>query len=170
MSLSRRRLLAGMAAGLLMPKAFFVQSAFAEAAERDGLSFEHGVVVIHGRHGLHELDVELAETFVQRARGLMDRDTLAADAGMLFLYDESQPAASGFWMYRTRIPLDIAFIDTDSRIAAIHTMQPCTSPSPAGCPAYVAGVVYHAALEVNAGYFAEHGIAVGDRVSLPDLP
>lgn len=115
----------------------------------------------------HWLEVELARTSAERQKGLMDRDHLAPDAGMLFLYDEAQPPEGGFWMYRTRIPLDIAFLDAEGRIAAKATMQPCPSPTPRDCPTTLAGVTYHAALEVNAGYFEAHGIEVGACVSWP---
>lgn len=116
----------------------------------------------------HLLQVELAQTAAERRKGLMDRDSLDPDAGMLFVYQSPQPPQSGFWMYRTRIPLDIAFIDEQGRIAALYTMQPCTSPNPADCPATVAGVEYRAALEVNAGYFEAHGIGKGDCVKWLD--
>lgn len=115
----------------------------------------------------HSLQVELAQTAAERRKGLMDRDSLDPDAGMLFVYQTLQPPQSGFWMYRTRIPLDIAFIDDQGRIAALYTMQPCTSSNPADCPATVAGVEYRAALEVNAGYFEAHGIGEGDCVKWP---
>ncbi|WP_104202323.1 DUF192 domain-containing protein [Billgrantia saliphila] len=124
-------------------------------------------MVIEADGERHRLEVELARTSAERQRGLMERDRLAPDAGMLFLYDEVQPAEGGFWMYRTRIPLDIAFLDADGRIAALNTMQPCSSRSPYGCPVTTAGVAYHAALEVNAGYFAERDIEVGACVSWP---
>lgn len=113
------------------------------------------------------LQVELARTAAERRKGLMERDSLDPDAGMLFVYQTLQSSQSGFWMYRTRIPLDIAFIDGQGRIAALHTMQPCTSPSPADCPATLAGVEYRAALEVNAGYFEAHGIGAGACVKWP---
>ncbi|NLC21771.1 MAG: DUF192 domain-containing protein, partial [Halomonadaceae bacterium] len=74
----------------------------------------------------HSLQVELAQTAAERRKGLMERDSLDPDAGMLFVYQTLQPPQSGFWMYRTRIPLDIAFIDDQGRIAALYTMQPCT--------------------------------------------
>lgn len=115
----------------------------------------------------YRLEVELARTAAERQQGLMERDTLAADAGMLFLYDQPQSPRGGFWMYRTWIPLDIAFLDQEGRIAALYTMQPCSSRNPYDCPATVAGVTYAAALEVNAGYFAAHGIEVGACVSWP---
>lgn len=113
----------------------------------------------------HALQVELARTAAERRQGLMDRDSLAPDAGMLFVYQYPQSPQSGFWMYRTRIPLDIAFIDDQGRIAALYTMQPCASRNPSDCPATMAGVTYHTVLEVNAGYFEEYGIAEGACVS-----
>lgn len=113
------------------------------------------------------LRVELAETPDQRAMGLMERASLPPDAGMLFTYGEDQPADAGFWMYRTRVPLDIAFLDAGGRIVAVRAMEPCTSPDPRWCPTYEPGVPYRAALEVNRGWLERHGVGVGDRVRLP---
>lgn len=114
------------------------------------------------------LRVELATTYEQRSLGLMDRTQLPANAGMLFLYAESQSPTSGFWMFRTRIPLDIAFLGGRGKILAVKSMTPCASFNPLQCPGYVAGVPYQAALEVNQGFFARHGISPGDRVLLPE--
>ncbi|MBA2778278.1 DUF192 domain-containing protein [Billgrantia kenyensis] len=122
---------------------------------------------IHADGESHRLEVEVARTSAERMRGLMERDYLADDAGMLFLYQTPQPPDGGFWMYRTLIPLDIAFLDADGRIAAIYTMLPCPSRDPQECPVTLAGVTYIAALEVNAGYFAERGIEKGACVSWP---
>lgn len=122
---------------------------------------------IHVGDERHRLEVELARTAAERRRGLMDRDHLAEDGGMLFLYDGPQSAQAGFWMYRTRIPLDIAFLDAEGIVVALHTMQPCASSNPYDCPVTVAGADYHAALEVNAGYFKAHGIEEGACVSWP---
>lgn len=121
------------------------------------------VVTLHASPGPRRLDAELATSAAQRRRGLMERDSLARDAGMLFVYP--QLADSSFWMYRTRIALDIAFIDARGRITEIRTMQPCISDSPQECPHTQPASAYRAALEVNAGYFARHGIAPGDCVS-----
>jgi uncharacterized membrane protein (UPF0127 family) len=115
----------------------------------------------------YPLQVEIARTPEQRAFGLMEREQLPDDGGMLFLYAQPQPPTSGFWMYRTRIALDIAFFDEQGEILAIRTMPPCEAERAAACPSYRAGVTYHGALEVNAGYFDEHDIAVGDRLMLP---
>ena len=113
------------------------------------------------------LRIELAVTEDQKAFGLMDRDWVAGDAGMVFLYPSPQPATSSFWMYRTRIPLDIAFFDSSGRIVSIVGMSPCTTPVAQQCPTYPAGASYTGALEVNRGWTQMHGVEVGDRVVVP---
>ena len=99
--------------------------------------------------------------------GLMERASLAPDSGMLFVYQTDQPPKSGFWMFRTRIPLDIAFADSAGTIRAILTMQPCPATIAAGCPSYEPGAAYRYALEVNAGFYARRRIAVGSRMLVP---
>lgn len=112
------------------------------------------------------LVVELAESEAQRAQGLMGRDSIPEDHGMLFLFDRPRdPDEGGFYMWRTRVPLDIAFLDASGRIVAIRSMEPCPNPYPARCPTYAPDVSYSAAIEVPAGWFARRGVAVGDRVS-----
>jgi uncharacterized protein len=111
---------------------------------------------------------QLAERADQRTMGLMERRHLADTAGMLFIYDSTQPDSSAFWMYRTRIPLDIAFVDSAGVIRSIRHMVPCPSTLIEGCPSYPAGAAYRAALEVNAGYFARHKIDVGSKILLAD--
>lgn len=112
--------------------------------------------------------VEVARTTAQKTQGLMERQSLADSAGMLFVYTEMQPADAGFWMYRTRIPLDIAFADSSGVIVAIRQMEPCTARLAAGCPTYAPGAEYRYALEVNRGLFARRGIRVGSRILLAD--
>jgi len=105
------------------------------------------------------LTVEIAATERSRRVGLMHRDALAADRGMLFVWQ--RPAAYGMWMQNTRIPLDVAFIDADYSITNIATMEPhSTRVHRATGP-----VLY--ALEVNAGWFDHHDIGAGKRI--PDL-
>lgn len=123
------------------------------------------VVTLHGDQGPQRLNAELAVSDEQRRQGLMERESLGAEAGMLFIYPRL--VSGSFWMYRTRIPLDIAFIGDDGRISEIRHMKPCTSDSPQACPQTQPNVSYRAALEVNAGYFAARGIGVGDCVSWP---
>jgi uncharacterized protein len=112
------------------------------------------------------ITVDVAEREDQRAYGLMERTQLGADEGMIFLYSEEQPADAGFWMYRTRIPLDIAFYHEDGRIVRILQMEPCPSVDPRGCRSYPPGVPYYGALEMNRGFFASRGVSEGARIVL----
>jgi len=114
------------------------------------------------------LRVQLATRSDQQSLGLMERRHLADSAGMLFLYRVDQPATAGFWMFRTRIPLDIAFVDSLGTIGAIKHMIPCTATLAEGCPSYPPDVPYRAALEVNAGYFTQHKLTIGSRLILSD--
>ncbi len=85
---------------------------------------------------------------------------------MIFIFQQEQPPDGVFWMYNTLIPLSIAFMDKDGTIGNIRQMEPCPSQYPQYCPNYEARVPYWSALEVNLGYFEEHGIGIGDRVVL----
>ena len=106
-----------------------------------------------------EVPVEIAATDVERERGLMKRTALAEDAGMLFVFDREQQLS--FWMKDTLIPLSIAYINESGRIVDIQDMQPLDeTPHPSTEPAKYA-------LEVNQDFFYEHGIEVGNKVSLP---
>lgn len=139
-----------------------------EADEPPVLAFDTARVrLVAGVETTHVL-VELAKSDEQHRLGLMERRHLADTAGMLFLYPADQPATAGFWMFRTRIPLDIAFVDSSGTIRAIKHMVPCTATLVEGCPSYPPNVPYRAALEMNAGYFARHKLAPGGRVVLTD--
>lgn len=108
------------------------------------------------------LTVEIARSPQERQRGLMFRETLAADAGMLF--DFGGESTSGFWMKDTLVPLSIAFVSPEGVIVDIQDMRPLDetvhySPRP-----------YRWAVEANQGWFSEHGVVIGDRVSVPQGP
>ena len=127
---------------------------------------DSGVALIETAADTFSVSVEIAETSDQTEIGLMERDALPAGEGMVFLFGGERDADAGFWMYRTRIPLDIAYLDREGRIVAIRSMDPCGSPHPAGCAKYPPGVPYWSALEVNRGYFASRGIGIGARISV----
>jgi len=113
----------------------------------------------------YELTVEVAETPEEQERGLMYRTHLDPDRGMVFIF--SRPTDAGFWMKNTRIPLSIAFFDRNGRILRIMQMDPCELPPEKAdeCPVYYPRVVYIGALEVNQGWFREHGVREGDSIS-----
>jgi uncharacterized membrane protein (UPF0127 family) len=110
------------------------------------------------------ITAEVADDLDGRQYGLMERPSLPPDHGMVFVYPATQDSTGAFYMYRTLIPLDIAFLDTEGRILSIRAMAPCESPNPRLCRRYGPGVPFRAALEVNRGFFDRHGIEVGDRV------
>lgn len=116
-------------------------------------------------HGITPIRVEMAITESERRKGLMGRESLAPNTGMLFIYDEPRSPEHGFWMHRTLIPLDIAYLGKHGTIKAIKQMLPCNSTLESGCPVYRAGVSFSAALEMNQFFFRNNGISVGDRVS-----
>lgn len=132
------------------------------------LPFDTATVRIASAKDTTRLTLELAESEEQKTLGLMERRTLPPDAGMLFIYSATQPTTSAFWMFRARIPLEIAYVDSSGVIRSIVAMQPCESNLAQGCPTYPSGAAYRAALEVNAGFFARKGIRVGDRLLLGD--
>ena len=153
-----------VAMALIVSLASLSMTAFAEQAA-SGL--ERARLVIDSGERRHALNVEIAREPRERSRGLMGRETLPADAGMLFVYSREQPPQGAFWMRNTLIPLAIAFLGGDGEIRAIKHMAPCPGERAVDCPSYPAGVAFRAALEVNDGYFAARGIEVGDRVDLP---
>lgn len=106
----------------------------------------------------HKFTVEIAATDEQQARGLMFRNELAPDRGMIFPMDP--PRLASFWMKNTLIPLDIIFIAPDGRIAniAANTVPYSLDPVPSK------GAV-KAVLELAGGRAAELGIRPGDRVT-----
>ncbi len=134
------------------------------------LPFDSTDVRIVSDHDTVIVRAELALSSEQKTLGLMERRRLEENAGMLFVYDSTQAASAGFWMYRTRIPLDIAFLDSAGVIRAMLTMQPCETTIPEGCTTHPPNVPYRYALEANAGFFQTRGITVGAKMLLEDLP
>lgn len=108
----------------------------------------------------HNFRVEVARTEGDQARGLMFRDAMAPDAGMIFPMAPPRPAS--FWMKNTVIPLDMIFVRPDGTIARIaaetipYSLEPVDSGEPVS-----------AVLEIAGGRAAELGIAEGDKVIWP---
>lgn len=130
----------------------------AEPAETSG-DFRRSTAIIETDPGSVLVEVEVADTPELQARGLMGREELADDAGMVFLFFEEH--GGGFWMKNTLIPLSIAFFDADGEILEILDMEPCKEDP---CPVYDPGVSYRGALEVNQGSFEDWGVEVGDEI------
>ncbi|MCY7397253.1 MAG: DUF192 domain-containing protein [Sphingomonas bacterium] len=108
----------------------------------------------------HRFTVEVARTAEQQAQGLMNRQSLAPDRGMIFPY--AVPVAASFWMKNTLIPLDMIFVRADGTVARIeaNTAPLSLDPVPAGEPV-------GAVLELAGGRAAELGITAGAKVDWP---
>jgi len=118
---------------------------------------EPHVILINQNGQKIKVFVEIVDTPDSRAHGLMDRDYLGKNNGMLFLMDEEE--VQSFWMKNTRIPLDMIFIFSDWKIAGIienttpYSLEPRSIEMPSK---YV--------LEVNGGFCQQHNIKAGDKV------
>ena len=130
------------------------------------VSFDTATAWVHQSTDSTRLLVELASSNDQHEVGLAGRPALDPESGMLFEFDRPRSADDGFWMWRTRVPLDIAFVDEAGVILNIQSMEVCESDDFDDCPGYFPDVGYVAALETNRGWFARKGINVGARVTV----
>ncbi len=106
--------------------------------------------------------VEVADDFEEMRLGLMFRESMADDHGMIFIYPDE--GRRSFWMKNTRIPLDILFFDSDLTLVDWHAdVPPCKT---AQCPSYPSEVQAQYVLELNAGKAAELGVTKGDRLEI----
>jgi len=106
--------------------------------------------------GMHVIKAEYADTFQTRARGLMHREKLAQNAGMLFRFDEA--ATQCMWMKNTLIPLSVAFLDETGAIINVADMKPHDESS------HCSTRPSRYALEMNRGWFAERNIKPGTKL------
>lgn len=124
-------------------------------AKRERIVFEpSGVSVL----------AEKADSPEKRSRGLMYRSSLGEKEAMIFYFDES--AYHAFWMYNTRIPLTVVFLNDGFKIVDIKNMSPCLEKNPNLCPAYAPEGLARYAIEVNRGFVERYGIRTGDHVRI----
>lgn len=126
------------------------------------------VLFLYGRSALTEaknkvcfqqncFEVEIASNDKDRERGLMFRDKMDQDKGMLFVFDEE--SRYPFWMKNTQISLDMIWMDSDWKVVAIKTATPCLADP---CPNYDPGANAKYVLEINGGLADSQNIRVGD--------
>lgn len=111
--------------------------------------------------------VEVADNFDERQRGLMFRDELAKDTGMLFIHVNEEPQA--YWMKNTHIPLDILYFSKDrTLVSAQERVPPCSAGD--RCPPYPSEGAALYVLELNAGSVELFKIKAGDEMKIsPDI-
>jgi uncharacterized protein len=118
--------------------------------------------VVQLNAGMHLIRAEVAADFGTRMRGLMHRQSMPQNAGMLFIFDEATQHC--MWMKNTLIPLSVAFIDDQGAIINIEDMAPQTENS------HCSRKPARYALEMNRGWFAAKGIKPGSRIGgIPGL-
>ena len=106
--------------------------------------------------GMHLIQAEVAQTPQQRATGLMFRQTMGPNEGMLFAFEDAGQQC--FWMKNTLLPLSVAFVADDGSIVNIENMKPQTLDS--HCSTRPVRFV----LEMNEGWFAKRGIKAGFKL------
>lgn len=109
--------------------------------------------------GDRTFDVEVARTSDQQAIGLMKRDSMPENHGMIFVFDEERLLE--FWMKDTRIPLDIMYLDSKGKIVSVSGMQPYDLTSVSS------NVPAQYAIELNAGMVKKLGVKAGDVFDIP---
>lgn len=114
--------------------------------------------------GAKKITVEIAKSRKQLEHGLMFREKMATDSGMLFIFPDEQPLS--FWMKNTYIDLTIAYIGKDKKIIDIIDMK-ATSALQTSFPSYPSSKPAMYALEMNQGWFTKNRIKIGDLLKLP---
>ena len=112
--------------------------------------------------GGQRYSVEVADDDAERARGLMFRDEMAKDHGMLFIHERQEPLA--YWMKNTKIPLDILYFDSARRLVSQQRdVPPCSLGD--GCPPYPSDAPARYVLELNAGEAARLKLEDGTELT-----
>lgn len=112
--------------------------------------------------GIHVIRAEVAATPSERSKGLMFRQALGPNQGMVFLFDEDDRQC--MWMKNTLIPLSVAFIGPDGKVINVEEMAAQTEDN------HCAAKPARYALEMSAGWFAKHGIKAGAPIGGLPVP
>lgn len=118
-----------------------------------------GLDTVRMQIGKQTFTLEIANTPATEEHGLMERDSMPADHGMIFVFPDEQERS--FWMKNTRFPLDILFLDAAGKVVSIHQMRAYDlNTTPSDYPAKYA-------IELNAGAAEKASVNVGDKLSVP---
>jgi uncharacterized membrane protein (UPF0127 family) len=114
----------------------------------------------------HSLRIMLARTMDEKSQGLMFYDSLPENEGMLFVYPS--PRLMSFWMYNTKIELDLVFLSDQLTITEfVRSMQPGYGLPATQLPRYVSTIPAQYALELKAGQIDQLGLKIGDQLDIP---
>ncbi len=107
--------------------------------------------------GMHTINAEVAANDAERQQGLMNREKMAPNAGMVFVFD--QPGKQCMWMKNTPLPLSVAFLDEQGKVINVEDMQPKTLAT------HCSGRPAKFALEMNLGWFKQRNIKPGSTIA-----
>lgn len=148
---------------MLMRGAWRAVGSVVIAAVLPAVAMASGLPVVELSAGIHRVQAEVAATPAARQKGLMYREAMAEQSGMLFVFEQTDRHC--FWMKNTLLPLSIAFLDDKGGIVNIADMQPQSEQS------HCAAAPVRYALEMNKGWFDKRGLKSGARVvGLERLP
>lgn len=118
-----------------------------------------GLSVVKMKIGKQSYNLEVARTETEQEKGLMKRDSMPEDHGMIFVFPDEQ--VRSFWMKNTRFPLDILFLSSGGKVVSIHQMRAYDESSTSSDePAQYA-------IELNKGQADASGVRVGDVLEIP---
>ena len=153
----------------LLPRLLIVSAAFVAVVVLSGCGREEKPAEVKTvaeyfpmRIGESAVRLQVAVQQPEQQRGLMDRPSLAADDGMLFVYAE--PRQMSFWMHNTLIPLDIGFFDAKGELREVRQMYPHDERS---VPSHSAELQY--AVEMNRNWFRDRGVKPGSKLDMAAL-
>ena len=151
------RILPVLSATLILTAAWFAagcrSSNITDELDLSQVTFPNGV----------KINAETMRSEAELLRGLMFRESLPAGRGMLFIHPKENTFR--YWMYQTKIPLDLIWMDHDRRIVEMSLdTPPCTSSSATACPNYGGNFKSKYVLEVNAGVARKNGLKTGDTL------
>jgi len=156
-------LIAGMLLVVIGASSFYLATQSPTAADGRAmvLPVDPDPLIAETSSGERSFSVEVADDMQEREQGLMFREHMDDDHGMLFVFDDTRDV--GFWMKNTPLPLDLIFIGQDGRVRAIKQGEPLSPAviSPASPVRFV--------LEVKAGIAEKAGIEDGDRIRHPAI-
>ena len=160
----RTFLVAGAVIGAIAAVIFgfmVVERPFAASSRALTLPVDPERLIAETRSGEKSFSIEIADDPEERGAGLMFREDMDDDHGMLFIFERQQEV--GFWMKNTPMPLDLLFVGQDGRVKAIKRGEPFSEApiSPAEPVRFV--------LELKAGTSAREGIANGDKLVHPAI-
>lgn len=147
---------------LLLAVVLAAAMALSGCGSNPNVTDEIGITIVTFPNGAR-INAETMRDDIELIKGMMFRETMPANRGMLFVHPEEN--IFHYWMYQTKIPLDIIWMDHDRRIVEMSLdTPPCKSTAAKDCTNYGGNYKSKFALEVNAGIAKKNGLKVGDTL------